>query len=419
MQRGDALQRVCIYLNERDQLENRALYIVVLEHLQHEGATGATALRGMGGFGPGHRMRAARSLSVTETQTVVIEWIDRIERVSRVLPTLDALTRDALITVEDIYAYRARLPVSSQFGSQSAGEVMLTDVALGNPGMTARDGIALLVEAQQDLLPILDEQKRVVATLSESDFMRRAELAYPLRIVRAMRPAERTRFLDALPAHTLAEVRIEDPRSAYVQATIPQVVGLLSEWGLAGVAVVDREGSFVGLITLQQVLQAALTARQQASTSATLIPEQAPPVHLLMQTNLPSAESSMPILEALERMLTHPEHFLVLTHERRPVGILDDVQVLQAIPEQLRSEWFKILWQHNKGIRLDFSSFAEMQTTALVQAVATIRETATQDEAVRLLSEQNLERLLVLRDDGTLAGLLSRRAMVRALASEG
>ena len=67
----------------------------------------------------------------------------------------------------------------------------------------------------------------------------------------------------------------------------------------------------------------------------------------------------------------------------------------------------------------DSSSFAELKTTALVQAVATIRETATQDEAVRMLSEQNLERLLVLREDGTLAGLLSRRAMVRALASEG
>ncbi len=418
MQRGDALQRVCIYLNERDQHDNRALYIAVLEHLQREGATGATALRGMGGFGPGQRMRATRTLSVTETHTVVIEWIDRIERISRVLPTLDALTRDALITIEEIYAYRARLPVSSQFGSQTAGEIMQLDVVLGNPGMLARDAIALLVEAQQELLPVLDAQNHVVATLTESDFMRRAELSYPLRIVRAMRPDERTRFLDALPARSLTEVQIEDPRTAYIQATIPQVVGVLSEWGLPGVAIVDRGGCFAGLITLQRILQAALSAKQQAELSSSVIPEPAPPVQLLMQTNLPFINQSLPTVEALQRMLIHPERFLILTQEHKPLGILDDVQLLEAAPAALRSECFKILWQHAQGISADLSSFAALNTAELVRVIPSVMEHSSQDEAVRLICEHNLERLLVLREDGTLAGLLSRRAMVRALASE-
>lgn len=418
MQRGDALQRVCIYLNERDLRENRALHIVVLEHLQREGATGATALRGMGGFGPGQRMRAVRSVGVTETQPVVIEWVDRVERVARILPTLDGLTGDALITIEDVYAYRAHMPVTSQFGSQAAREIMRSDVALGEPGMLVRDGIALLLEHTQELLPVLDQNRRVLATLSENEFIRRGEMAYPLRIIQAMTPAELTRFLNSLPARSLAEIQIDEPRNAYEQATIPQVVSILSEWGLPGVAVVDRTASFVGLISLSEIMQAAWMTREQLSASPHRSAEFVPAVSLLMQTSVPVCALTLPAVEVLQRLLTQPERFLVLTEESRPVGILDDVQVLRALPDQLRSEWFKVLWQQAQAMSYDLSGFSGLPVAEMVEPVSTVQESASQDLAIQMMSEQNLSRLLVLREDGSLAGLLSRRAMVRALAQE-
>ena len=49
----ESIQRVRIYLNERDQAESQPLYLATLERLRREGATGATALRGIAGFGAG------------------------------------------------------------------------------------------------------------------------------------------------------------------------------------------------------------------------------------------------------------------------------------------------------------------------------------------------------------------------------
>ncbi|NJN65251.1 MAG: DUF190 domain-containing protein [Chloroflexaceae bacterium] len=46
------IQRVCIYVSERDMWNQQPLYLAVLERLRQEGATGATVLQGVAGFGP-------------------------------------------------------------------------------------------------------------------------------------------------------------------------------------------------------------------------------------------------------------------------------------------------------------------------------------------------------------------------------
>src|SRR5262249_52604084 len=126
----EPIQRVRIYLSERDTSEGRALYLIVLERLQREGATGATAIRGVAGFGPGHRLPTPGPTDLSHSPPVVLEWIDRAERVARVLPLLDDLIPNALITLEDLHVYRAALRSSGRFGERSVGEVMLRDVVV-------------------------------------------------------------------------------------------------------------------------------------------------------------------------------------------------------------------------------------------------------------------------------------------------
>src|SRR5262245_25360486 len=116
MPTNELIQRVRIYLSERDMADGQALYMLTLERLRREGATGATALRGIAGFGPGHRTRTVGPSDLNQSAPIVIEWVDRAERVLRVLPTLDALLPNALITVEDLQIYRAALRSAGPFG---------------------------------------------------------------------------------------------------------------------------------------------------------------------------------------------------------------------------------------------------------------------------------------------------------------
>lgn len=104
---GDAL-RVRIYVGESDHRGGRPLYQAIVELLRERGVAGATVLRGIEGYGAHARLHTARILRLSEDLPVVIEAVDREDRLRPLLPELDALVGDGLITAErvEVVAYR-------------------------------------------------------------------------------------------------------------------------------------------------------------------------------------------------------------------------------------------------------------------------------------------------------------------------
>lgn len=181
----ESVQRVRIYLNERDTAEGQPAYLAAIERLRREGATGATALRGIAGFGAGHRVRISGADTLT-TAPIVIEWVDRAERVARLLPLLDDLLAEALITVEDLRIYRAALRSSGPFGDQTTGQVMATEVVSAGLDTPLRAAAELMLAHNQPLLPVLDAGGLVAGVLSDGDLVRRAGLPLPLGLFGAL-----------------------------------------------------------------------------------------------------------------------------------------------------------------------------------------------------------------------------------------
>ena len=70
---------------------------------------GATVLRGPMGFGKSSRLHTAKILRLSEDLPVLIEIVDREDRINAFLPELDKLVEDGLVTLEKvrIITYRA------------------------------------------------------------------------------------------------------------------------------------------------------------------------------------------------------------------------------------------------------------------------------------------------------------------------
>lgn len=104
---GPAL-RVRIYMGESDQHGGRPRYQAIVELLRERGVAGATVLRGIEGFGAHARLHTARILRLSEDLPIVIETVDGEDRLRPLLPELDALVGDGLITLEpvEVLAYR-------------------------------------------------------------------------------------------------------------------------------------------------------------------------------------------------------------------------------------------------------------------------------------------------------------------------
>jgi PII-like signaling protein len=103
---------VRIFIGEADRHAGRPLYQAVVELLRERGIAGATVLRGIEGFGAASHLHTTRLLRLSEDLPIVIETIDREDRLRALLPELDALVGDGLITIErvEVLAYRATTP---------------------------------------------------------------------------------------------------------------------------------------------------------------------------------------------------------------------------------------------------------------------------------------------------------------------
>lgn len=101
---------VRIYLGESDSWHGKPLYQAIVEHLRERGLAGATVLRGIEGFGAKQHLHSTRILSLSEDLPILIEAVDTEEKVRAVLPELDDMLADGLITLErvDVITYRAR-----------------------------------------------------------------------------------------------------------------------------------------------------------------------------------------------------------------------------------------------------------------------------------------------------------------------
>ena len=105
---GGSLLR--IFVGESDEYEGRPLYEAIVLMLRREGLAGATVFRGIEGFGASSTIHTARVLRLSADLPVLIECVDRRSEVERVLPILDEMVTEGLVTIEkaDVRIYRGR-----------------------------------------------------------------------------------------------------------------------------------------------------------------------------------------------------------------------------------------------------------------------------------------------------------------------
>jgi len=104
---GEA-QLLRIFIGESDRWKGRPLYEAVVLEARRLGLAGATVLRGIMGFGADSRMHTAKVLRLSEDLPIVIEIVDAPERIALLLPTLDLMVTEGMMTTESVHviAYR-------------------------------------------------------------------------------------------------------------------------------------------------------------------------------------------------------------------------------------------------------------------------------------------------------------------------
>lgn len=103
-----------IFIGEIDKIGHQLLYEAILLAAKEKGLAGGTVLKGIMSFGASSRIHRARLIELSEDLPIVVEIVDREEKIDSFIPVVNELFekcgRGGLITVEkvDVLYYRPK-----------------------------------------------------------------------------------------------------------------------------------------------------------------------------------------------------------------------------------------------------------------------------------------------------------------------
>lgn len=103
--RGEALQ-LSVFVCAADKFSGRPLYCEIVDRARAAGLAGATAVRGLEGFGAAGKLRTPGLSGRRGTEPVLIEITDDAAAIRAFLPVLDQLVGSGLVVLKPVVAAR-------------------------------------------------------------------------------------------------------------------------------------------------------------------------------------------------------------------------------------------------------------------------------------------------------------------------
>jgi len=97
-----------IFIGESDHAGGKALYEDIVLKARELNLAGATVTRGIMGFGADSRVHTAKILQLSEDLPIVIEIVDTEDKLKTLMPYLDTVVTEGLITLEKVRVIKYR-----------------------------------------------------------------------------------------------------------------------------------------------------------------------------------------------------------------------------------------------------------------------------------------------------------------------
>lgn len=97
-----------IFIGEADKWHHQPLYEAIVLKARELGLAGATVLRGPMGYGAHSHLHTSKILRLSMDLPIVIEMVDSEENLNKLIPILDDMVQDGMVTLEDVRVLKYR-----------------------------------------------------------------------------------------------------------------------------------------------------------------------------------------------------------------------------------------------------------------------------------------------------------------------
>ncbi len=418
-------KQITIFIGETDHYHHQALYMAIIELLRREGCRGATATRGVAGFGASSLIHTAAILRSSFDQPLVITVVDRPERIDRVLAPLREMAPNALITVQEVEVVQSGAPLKEGLPDLKVSEVMRREVATVHPDSAITQVVELLLDKDFTAVPVVDDQGKVVGMVSDNDLLTRGGMNVTISLKKATDLDYVRELHESLENanRKVSEVMTREVVTTGPDAILGRAARLMVEKHLKRLPVVDSDGKLVGILGRLDVLN---------TIAAVHLPEWHPEAHAdgaqatvgdVMTREVPTVHETATVEEIFDLLVSSSHKRVVVVDDKRQVvGIVADSDLISKVSRESWPGIMEILIskvpigrasaEARKHIqKLHARSAKELMT----RDVVTVRDKMPVASALALSAEKRVKRLPVVDAEGELVGIVGRTEMMRAL----
>lgn len=434
--------RVRIYISDGASWRGQPLYLSLLDLLHQQGAAGATAFRGIAGFGGHSRVHTSTVEVLAGDLPVVVEWIDAPDRVDRLMPAIAGMVPEGMITVEQIEsisrpgtAEKATSPYLIPT-DRTVGEVMTTDVVTAPPDTPVRKLVELLLGHIYRALPVVDSGGKLIGIVTSGDLVDRAGLRLRAELLSSLDRSPLDVELRRLEqsGKTAADIMTTDVAAVRSEVDLASAARLMVVRRLKRLPVVDADHRLVGIVARSDILRAIAppSPHPQSSDADSRIEDQPaaaqPPesglVGAVMTRRVPSVPGDAGIADVLSAVIsTRLNRAIVVDDQQRPIGVISDDDLMRRLErvEQpgLAEALMRRLPFRRPSPEERLSQRGEQASRAvdlMVTPLPTIEVATPIAEAARLMLDRRHKILPVVDDDCRLIGMVDRADLLRGLA---
>ncbi len=418
-------KQLTIFMGETDSYHHQGLYMAILQMLRREGCGGATATRGVAGFGASSLIHTSGILRLSMDLPLVLTVVDRPDRIDRILGPLQEMAPSALITVQEVEVVQSGAPFKEGLPDVKVSEVMRREIATVHPDSPVTQVVELLLDKDFTAVPVVDDQGKVVGMVSDNDLLTRGGMNVTISLKKATDLDYVRELHESLGSsnHKVSEVMTRDVVTVTPDTILGRAARLMVEKHLKRLPVVDSEGKLVGILGRLDVLN---------TIAAVHLPQWHPEAHPVggqatvadvMTRDVPTLHESATIDEIFDLLVSSSHKRVVVVDERRHVaGIIADSDLISKVSRESWKSVIEILISKVPIAAISSEARKHVQKLRarsakelMTRDVITVREKMPVASALALSAEKRVKRLPVVDAEGELVGIVGRTEMLRAL----
>ncbi|HZU11450.1 MAG TPA: DUF190 domain-containing protein [Chloroflexota bacterium] len=339
-------KRVTIVVGHHEPTTRR-----VLQTLREEGAGEALVMRSIAALGLLGNVETVRLADVVPDLPSVILWIDTAARVERILPLIEPLITDGIITVDDVEIVRVATSVVPDLPPHvPVGDIMTRDVITVAPDTPMADLVALLIRRRLHAIPVVQDGQ-VVGIVTIGDLFLKGGLPVPPEIAATFDTPAFHQELAHLtqPQPDVAAVMTTPVTTVQPHTDVRDAAALMCERGLLRLPVADAEGALVGIVARADLLRVVAGGAGERPLPRPIHPgaDGLTPVRDIMILDPPAVAYNAPLRAIVDAVLSTRLHrAIVVGGDGHVVGLVSDAELVCRLTPSLHPSRLNALMHH-------------------------------------------------------------------------